>query len=44
VGYAEHWGNILLFYRQLYIDQNNNAARVRGLELNGLTLGATINL
>jgi hypothetical protein len=44
VGYAEHWGNILLFYRQLYFDQNNSGARARGLELNGLTLGATINL
>ena len=44
VGYGEHWGNLLLFYRQLYFDQNNSAARARGLELNGLTLGATINL
>ncbi|MGC2128782.1 MAG: hypothetical protein WA629_01680 [Candidatus Aquilonibacter sp.] len=44
VGYAEHWGNLLLFYRQLYFDQNNSSARARGLELNGLTLGATINL
>lgn len=44
VGYAEHWGNLLLFYRQLYFDQNNSASRARGLELNGLTLGATFNL
>jgi len=43
-GYAEHWGNLLLFYRQLYFDQNTATARLRGLELNGLTLGATINL
>ncbi len=43
-GYAEHWGNILLLYRQLYFDQESGTARVRGLELNGLTLGATINL
>jgi len=43
-GYAEHWGNLLLFYRQLYFDENTGAARVRGLELGGLSLGATINL
>ena len=43
-GYAEHWGNLLLFYRQLYLDQNNGSARARGLELAGLSLGATINL
>jgi hypothetical protein len=33
-----------LFYRQLYFDQNSTTARARGLELNGLTLGATTNL
>jgi hypothetical protein len=44
LGYSEHWGNIVLLYRQLFIDQTSGAARVRGLELNGLTLGATINL
>lgn len=44
VGYAEHWGNLLLLYRQLYFDQTTGTTRLRGLELNGLTLGATINL
>jgi len=44
IGYAEHWGNLLLFYRQLYFDQPGANARARGLELNGMTLGATINL
>ena len=44
LGYAEHWGNILLMYRQLFYDQTTSTARLRGLELNGLTLGATINL
>jgi hypothetical protein len=44
IGYAEHWGNLLLLYRQLYFDQTTGTARVRGLELNGLTLGATFKL
>jgi hypothetical protein len=44
IGYAQHWGNLLLFYRDLNYSETGDTARIRNLELAGLALGATFNL
>jgi len=44
VGYAQHWGNLVLFYRDLGYNQTNADARLQNISLGGLGLGVTFNL
>lgn len=44
VGYAQKWGNYVLFYRDLGYNQTNADARLQNISLGGLGFGVTFNL
>jgi hypothetical protein len=44
IAYAQHWGDLTLFYRDLGYNQTNSDARLQNVNLAGLGFGATFKL